>query len=462
MELAEIIQNYKTDDVVPFRGPPRYNPKRRSAVGWPNGSCAISCAGSLMGTLSRNSTCGHHGPPSPCPSEHIPYSSASSSLSEGSSGNRSHEDDISIVTDKSIGDTSDIISDSSGVGTNSDSAACSIGHPSTTVVCMEPYSGNTTGHISLKTGDIIEVVGSTDCGLLEGYIRGSNQSGFFSADCVQEYEKNRNVNGQTLWRKRRWNSDLTISRAIQQRYGSSNKENGFNEPRTIVLHRAKRGFGFILRGAKASSPLMQLKPTERFPALQYLDDVDPSGVADMAGLRPGDFLLAIGNEDVRAASHEKVVEMIRSAGTLVSMTVISPQFPNQMHAATQILPNNRHLSSGPSTPQAQHRQCATLPRKMSLSPNAAVGSTSGGGSGINRMPAPIPPRRDPKTTLSVGRARAKSMVAGLENGGEKDDGDIPHIKSSSIESIATPTPTHPGTRCNYALLVLKPDPHLAV
>jgi hypothetical protein len=30
-----------------------------------------------------------------------------------------------------------------------------------------------------------------------------------------------------------------------------------------------------------------------------------------------------------------------------------------------------------------------------------------------RSPAPLPPRRDPKTTLSVGRARAKSMVTGL-------------------------------------------------
>lgn len=33
-----------------------------------------------------------------------------------------------------------------------------------------------------------------------------------------------------------------------------------------------------------------------------------------------------------------------------------------------------------------------------------------------RAPAPLPPRRDPKTTLSVGRARAKSMVSGM--GGE--------------------------------------------
>lgn len=68
-----------------------------------------------------------------------------------------------------------------------------------------------------------------------------------------------------------------------------------------LLHRAKRGFGFVLRGAKAASPLMQLKPSPRCPALQYLDDVDPGGVADMAGLNPGDFLLAVSqlrtNED---------------------------------------------------------------------------------------------------------------------------------------------------------------------
>lgn len=68
-------QNYFT---VPFRVPPRYNPRRRSGIGW-------------------GTTISSRGPPSPCPSEH-PFSSASSSLSEGSSGHRSHEDDISIVT----------------------------------------------------------------------------------------------------------------------------------------------------------------------------------------------------------------------------------------------------------------------------------------------------------------------------------------------------------------------------
>lgn len=38
---------------------------------------------------------------------------------------------------------------------------------------------------------------------------------------------------------------------------------------------------------------MQLKPSMKCPALQYLDDVDPGGVADLAGLKPGDFLLEV-------------------------------------------------------------------------------------------------------------------------------------------------------------------------
>jgi Variant SH3 domain len=94
--------------------------------------------------------------------------------------------EIKTFLDKSLGDTSDIISDSSGVGTNSDSAACSIGHPSTTVVCMELYTSNVAGHLNIQPGDVIEVVGSTDCGLLEGYVRGTNRTGFFPIECVQE------------------------------------------------------------------------------------------------------------------------------------------------------------------------------------------------------------------------------------------------------------------------------------
>lgn len=82
------------------------------------------------------------------------------------------------------------------------------------------------------------------------------------------------------------------------------------DARTVILHRAKRGFGFVLRGAKAASPLMQLKPSERCPGLQYLDDVDPGGVADIAGLHPGDFLLAV--SVVVASLHFQIMHSIYS------------------------------------------------------------------------------------------------------------------------------------------------------
>lgn len=45
---------------------------------------------------------------------------------------------------------------------------------------------STIGHLAIQTGEVIEVLGSTDCGLLEGYVRGTNRSGFFPAEVVQE------------------------------------------------------------------------------------------------------------------------------------------------------------------------------------------------------------------------------------------------------------------------------------
>uniref|UniRef100_A0AAR5QC79 Talin N-terminal F0 domain-containing protein n=1 Tax=Dendroctonus ponderosae TaxID=77166 RepID=A0AAR5QC79_DENPD len=157
MELAELIQNYRQEDVVPFRATPSYNPKRRSAIG------LLTRAPSLS-TLNR--------PPSPCPSDRssLPFSSASSSLSDGSVP--PEMDTASIVTDKSLGDASDIISDSSGVGTaNSDTTNCSISMPGSTVVCIESYSPKDKGHIAIREGELIEVTGATWNCYLEGNVR---------------------------------------------------------------------------------------------------------------------------------------------------------------------------------------------------------------------------------------------------------------------------------------------------
>ncbi|XP_023706146.1 SH3 and multiple ankyrin repeat domains protein 3 isoform X3 [Cryptotermes secundus] len=435
MELAEVIQSHRPEDVVPFREPPRYNPRRRTAGG-----------GGAPHHHHHPHHFGHHPnlplrncvpsdpinlemPPSPSPSNRSlpPFSSASSSLSETSSGStqRSVEDSASYVTDKSLGDTSDIISDSSGVGTsNSDTTTQgSVSMPSMTVVCLENYSSGLPGHLRIAQGDIVEVTGTTDCGLLEGVLHGQG-TGLLPPHCVQEVRLQQGVVPPPVLPQPPpqqppsiMMGSLTTSR-VQGRRESMHKHFATAprlkkqlpaEPRTVVLHRARKGFGFILRGAKAMSPLMELQPSERCPALQYLDDVDQGGVADMAGLRKGDYLLAINGEDVSAASHEHVVDLIRCSGDLVSMTVVSVGA-----SAPGGVPCSKSSTLLPgSVGTNHHRQYATLPRKMNASSTGTIG----------RSPAPLPPRRDPKTTLSVGRARARSMVTGLEGGGEKDEGD---------------------------------------
>ena len=60
-------------------------------------------------------------------------------------------------------------------------------------------------------------------------------------------------------------------------------------PRQCVLHKGRKGFGFVLRGAKAASPLMDMIPSHKCPSLQYMDDVDPGGVADLAGIKKESF-----------------------------------------------------------------------------------------------------------------------------------------------------------------------------
>uniref|UniRef100_A0A3B3VJY9 PDZ domain-containing protein n=1 Tax=Poecilia latipinna TaxID=48699 RepID=A0A3B3VJY9_9TELE len=134
------------------------------------------------------------------------------------------------------------------------------------------------------------------------------------------------------------------------------------EEKTAVLQkRESEGFGFVLRGAKAETPIEEFAPTPAFPALQYLESVDQGGVAWRAGLRTGDFLIEVNGSDVVKVGHRQVVSLIRQGGSRLLMKVVS------------------------------------VSRKSETN--------------LIRKKAPPPPKRAPSTSLTL---RSKSMTADLE------------------------------------------------
>ncbi|XP_078111815.1 SH3 and multiple ankyrin repeat domains protein 2 [Sander vitreus] len=167
------------------------------------------------------------------------------------------------------------------------------------------------------------------------------------------------------------------------------------DEKTVVLQKKENeGFGFVLRGAKADTPIEEFTPTPAFPALQYLESVDEGGVAWQAGLRTGDFLIEVNQENVVKVGHRQVVNMIRQGGNRLLIKVV------------------------------------TVSRNLDPDDTA-------------RKKAPPPPKRAPTTALSM---RSKSMTSELEELDKVEE--MTHAqKTSPVDTkIATIKP-RPSSRC---------------
>ncbi|NXP23097.1 SHAN3 protein, partial [Scytalopus superciliaris] len=169
------------------------------------------------------------------------------------------------------------------------------------------------------------------------------------------------------------------------------------EEKTAVLQkREHEGFGFVLRGAKAETPIEEFTPTPAFPALQYLESVDVEGVAWRAGLRTGDFLIEVNGVNVVKVGHKQVVSLIRQGGNHLVMKVVS-------------------VSRKPESEE------------------------------VVRKKAPPPPKRAPSTTLTL---RSKSMTAELEElvpppAMGRDTSHYPRLLQAP-SNLAWDTPRDPG------------------
>ncbi|XP_056657130.1 SH3 and multiple ankyrin repeat domains protein 2 isoform X4 [Monodelphis domestica] len=276
--------------------------------------------------------------------------------------------------------------------------------PGRLFVVVKPYQPQVDGEIHLHRGDRVKVLSIGEGGFWEGSTRG--HIGWFPAECVEEVQCKPNES------KPETRTDRTKKLFRHYTVGSYDSFDASSdciiEEKTVVLQKKdNEGFGFVLRGAKADTPIEEFTPTPAFPALQYLESVDEGGVAWQAGLRTGDFLIEVNNENVVKVGHRQVVNMIRQGGNHLILKVV------------------------------------TVTRNLDPDDTA-------------RKKAPPPPKRAPTTALTL---RSKSMTSELEELGDppfiadKVDEVVPAAKPSrtaenvAVESRVATIKQRPTSRC---------------
>ncbi|XP_077956924.1 SH3 and multiple ankyrin repeat domains protein 3 isoform X8 [Gasterosteus aculeatus] len=363
-DLAEIIKIHKTSDVVPFRETPSYTKRRRSGGGRSLAGNGLSSPRSLIRSASENVL------ESPASSPGPSLQSLETHHDTHTHSLRRHPRRLRSVTSPSPSHLS--VCSPSGGGHAEASPPSSppptpqmrkrrlySAVPGRTFIATRSHVPQGPGEIQLHRGERVKVLSIGEGGFWEGSVKG--RTGWFPAECVEEVQM-RQYDPRLETRE-----DRTKRLFRHYTVGSYDNYTSYSdyviEEKTAVLQkRESEGFGFVLRGAKAETPIEEFAPTPAFPALQYLESVDQGGVAWRAGLRTGDFLIEVNGADVVKVGHRQVVSLIRQGGSRLLMKVVS------------------------------------VSRKSETN--------------LVRKKAPPPPKRAPSTSLTL---RSKSMTADLED-----------------------------------------------
>uniref|UniRef100_A0A8C7HXM0 SH3 and multiple ankyrin repeat domains protein 3 n=1 Tax=Oncorhynchus kisutch TaxID=8019 RepID=A0A8C7HXM0_ONCKI len=375
-DLAEIIKIHKVSDVVPFRETPSYTNRRRVLVG------GLPSPRSLLRSASLGQGHGRQGQ-SPVPSlRSLPalgQHQQHASLGEVRDREREKETECGLPGEGVlVGEQSQPLSLSSTAGPRPPEPGDPPTHtppaiagasgpkrklysavPGRTFIVVKPYTPQGEGEIQLNRGERVKVLSIGEGGFWEGTVKG--RTGWFPADCVEEVQM-RQYDPRLETRE-----DRTKRLFRHYTVGSYDNVTSYSdyiieEKNAMLQKKENEGFGFVLRGAKAETPIEEFTPTPAFPALQYLESVDVEGVAWRAGLRTGDFLIEVHGVNVVKVGHKQVVSLIRQGGNSLLMKVVS-------------------VTRKPESEE------------------------------VVRKKAPPPPKRAPSTTLTL---RSKSMTAELE------------------------------------------------
>ncbi|XP_065551594.1 SH3 and multiple ankyrin repeat domains protein 3 isoform X3 [Lathamus discolor] len=389
-ELAEIIKTHKESDVVPFRETPSYTKRRRLLGAGGLASPRVLQRSASDNNLKAESRASY----SPVPSlRSLPpqllaqmQEAAAADGSVGSSGSvrsaHSRSPSLQRVQEEKEADAPSLRRSSRGKaspggpagppgpGTEPAPHAAPAplrgpkrklysAVPGRKFIVVKSYAPQGEGEIQLNRGEAVKVLSIGEGGFWEGTVKG--RTGWFPAECVEEVQMRQYDSRQET------REDRTKRLFRHYTVGSydnftSHSDYIIEEKTAVLQKREHEGFGFVLRGAKAETPIEEFTPTPAFPALQYLESVDVEGVAWRAGLRTGDFLIEVNGVNVVKVGHKQVVSLIRQGGNHLVMKVVS-------------------VSRKPESEE------------------------------VVRKKAPPPPKRAPSTTLTL---RSKSMTAELE------------------------------------------------
>ncbi|XP_057185237.1 SH3 and multiple ankyrin repeat domains protein 2b [Triplophysa rosa] len=412
-ELAEIIKNHKDTDIVPFREAPAGTGRSRQLQQTPpqhQGRNTLAAPRVLLRSNSDNNLNVNKLPPdrsrSPSPLRSLlprhpqqMQNSPNGTVNTMARGGRSPRSRSPSLGRLGEGDTRRQTPQRhsrdaySGMDTPGSKRKLYSAVPGRHYVVVKSYQPQAEGEIALYKNDRVKVLSIGEGGFWEGSARGN--VGWFPAECVEEIPSKPEDRPYAR-------ADRSERRKLFRHYtvGSydsfdASSDCVINEKTVVLQKKDNEGFGFVLRGAKADTPIEEFTPTPAFPALQYLESVDEGGVAWKAGLRTGDFLIEVNQDNVVKVGHKQVVNMIRHGGNHLIIKVV------------------------------------TVSRNLDPDDTA-------------RKKAPPPPRRAPSTALSM---RSKSMTSELEDLDKVD------------EVVPPQKPTWDNSNADVRVATIKPRPN---
>ncbi|KAB0802211.1 hypothetical protein PPYR_04397 [Photinus pyralis] len=94
-------------------------------------------------------------------------------------------------------------------------------------------------------------------------------------------------------------------------------------PRVVTIKKTETGFGFNVRGQVSEGGQLRSINGELYAPLQHVSAVLDRGAAEQAGICKGDRILEVNGVNVEGATHKQVVDLIKSGGDVLTLTVIS-------------------------------------------------------------------------------------------------------------------------------------------